>query len=127
MQIAAVHAIPQMLSDHPQVPPALLPAWQPLLPPAWCRGSLSQRASPELYLQVKLVVLDSITFHFRQDVQDMGQRARMLATMAQSLMQAAETHELAVNPGTCPAAGPPLPSRADVMARVGLQMLRLGS
>lgn len=46
--------------------------------------------------QVKLVVVDSVTFHFRQDITDMGQRTRMLAAMAQQLMQAAEAHDAAV-------------------------------
>ena len=59
-------------------------------------AAVLQGNSPAAVLQVKLVVLDSITFHFRQDVQDMGQRSRMLYSMAQSLMQIAEAHDLAV-------------------------------
>lgn len=46
--------------------------------------------------QVKLIVIDSITFHFRQDFQDMAQRTRILAQMAQNLMRCAENRELAV-------------------------------
>lgn len=46
--------------------------------------------------QVKLIVIDSIAFHFRQDFQDMAQRTRVLAEMAQKLMHLAEEKDLAV-------------------------------
>lgn len=46
--------------------------------------------------QVKLIVIDSIAFHFRQDFQDMAQRTRVLAEMAQKLMHLAEKRDLAV-------------------------------
>lgn len=48
--------------------------------------------------QVKMIVIDSIAFHFRQDFQDMAQRTRVLAEMAQNLMQLAEDRDLAVCP-----------------------------
>ena len=48
-------------------------------------------------LQVKLIVIDSIAFHFRQDFQDMAQRTRVLAEMAQKLMHLAEEKDLAVS------------------------------
>ncbi|DBA87454.1 TPA: hypothetical protein ACH3X1_004493 [Trebouxia sp. C0004] len=46
--------------------------------------------------EVKLIVIDSIAFHFRQDFQDMAQRTRVLAEMAQKLMHLAEETDLAV-------------------------------
>lgn len=46
--------------------------------------------------EVKLIVIDSIAFHFRQDFQDMAQRTRVLAEMAQKLMHLAEEKDLAV-------------------------------
>ena len=53
-----------------------------------------QRALPAV--QVKLVVLDSVTFHFRQDSRDMAQRARVLAGLAQCLTRLAAQRKLAV-------------------------------
>jgi len=41
-------------------------------------------------------VVDSITFQFRQGFHDMAQRTRLLAQMAQQLMQLAEARHLAV-------------------------------
>ncbi|KAL3148107.1 DNA repair protein rad51c [Trebouxia sp. C0009 RCD-2024] len=46
--------------------------------------------------QVKLIVIDSIAFHFRQDFQDMAQRTRVLVEMAQKLVHLAEEKDLAV-------------------------------
>jgi len=46
--------------------------------------------------KVRLVVLDSVTFHFRQGFQDMAQRTRLLAQMAAKLMALAERRSLAV-------------------------------
>ena len=46
--------------------------------------------------QVKLVVIDSITFHFRQNFPDLAHRARVLAGMAQKLMQLAVSLQVAV-------------------------------
>ena len=46
---------------------------------------------------MKLIVIDSIAFHFRQDFQDMAQRTRVLAEMAQKLMHLAEEKDLAVS------------------------------
>ena len=46
--------------------------------------------------QVRLVVIDSITFHFRQEQQDVGERTRMLAAIGQSLMALAGRNNLAV-------------------------------
>lgn len=48
-------------------------------------------------LQVKIIVIDSIAFHFRQDFQDMAQRTRVLAEMSQRLMHLAEQKDLAVS------------------------------
>ena len=47
--------------------------------------------------RVRLVVIDSITFHFRQDFADMAARTRQLAQMAQALMQLAGRQEVAVS------------------------------
>ncbi|KAA6426745.1 MAG: DNA repair RAD51 [Trebouxia sp. A1-2] len=49
--------------------------------------------------EVKLIVVDSIAFHFRQDFQDMAQRTRVLAEMAQKLMHLAEEKDLAATAG----------------------------
>ncbi|CAA2996461.1 DNA repair protein RAD51 homolog 3 isoform X1 [Olea europaea var. sylvestris] len=45
---------------------------------------------------VKAVVIDSITFHFRQDFEDMALRTRLLGGMALKLMKLAKTFNLAV-------------------------------
>ena len=47
-------------------------------------------------MQVKLVVIDSIAFHFRYDHGDLGVRARLLNGMAQALIKLAHKHQLAV-------------------------------
>lgn len=46
--------------------------------------------------EVKLVIIDSVAFHFRQDFEDMGVRTRRLMQMAQSLMELAHAKDLAV-------------------------------
>ncbi|GLC45214.1 DNA repair protein rad51c [Pleodorina starrii] len=48
------------------------------------------------YPQVRLVVFDSVTFHFRQDFSDMAQRTRIITAMAQQLITAAQTYGVAV-------------------------------
>lgn len=45
---------------------------------------------------MKLIVIDSITFNFRQDFEDMAGRTRLLAEMGQKLAKIAEEHDLAV-------------------------------
>jgi len=45
---------------------------------------------------VRLIVIDSITFHFRHDFEDMSLRTRVLNGMAQNLMAIAEQHNIAV-------------------------------
>ncbi|KAI9096932.1 RAD51C protein [Phlyctochytrium arcticum] len=45
---------------------------------------------------VKLLVLDSVAFHFRQSFTDMGMRTRLLNSMAQHLRKYADTHDLVV-------------------------------
>lgn len=50
----------------------------------------------EQYPNVKLIVIDSITFHFRHDFDNMSIRTRLLNTMAQNLMYLAEKHGIAV-------------------------------
>jgi hypothetical protein len=46
--------------------------------------------------EVRLVVVDSVTFHFRQDCADLAARTRQLAQMAQQLMQLAGERDVAV-------------------------------
>ncbi|KAK9792999.1 hypothetical protein WJX73_005778 [Symbiochloris irregularis] len=46
--------------------------------------------------QVKVVVIDSITFPFRQELQDLAQRARTLGRIAQDLLRVAESRHVAV-------------------------------
>eukprot|EP00041_Stephanoeca_diplocostata_P007373 m.103996 g.103996 ORF g.103996 m.103996 type:complete len:396 (+) comp16843_c0_seq12:131-1318(+) len=46
--------------------------------------------------RIKLIVIDSIAFHFRGDFADMVLRTRLLNGMAQNLLRLATTHELAV-------------------------------
>lgn len=47
---------------------------------------------------VRLVVVDSISIHFRQGFDDMSYRTRLLNQMAQDMMAIAETNNLAVSP-----------------------------
>ena len=49
-----------------------------------------------LLSQVKVVVVDSVTFHFRQDFDDMALRTRVLSGMALKLMKLAKKFSLAV-------------------------------
>lgn len=46
--------------------------------------------------QVRIVIIDSIAFHFRQDVADAAARGRVLGSMAQTLHQLAYEHDIAV-------------------------------
>lgn len=50
----------------------------------------------EVHPEVKLVVMDSVAFHFRHAFQDMSVRTRMLSRMAQQLNEVAQQHSLAV-------------------------------
>jgi RAD51-like protein 2 len=45
---------------------------------------------------VKLIVIDSVTFHFRHDFTDMSLRTRILTTMAQNLMSIAQNFNCSV-------------------------------
>jgi RAD51-like protein 2 len=46
--------------------------------------------------RVRLLVVDSVAFHFRRDFDDMAMRARLLSSMAQELLGLAERFDLAV-------------------------------
>ena len=46
--------------------------------------------------QVRLVVVDSVPFQFRQDRQDVGERTRLLSHIGQSLMAIAGRHDICV-------------------------------
>jgi Rad51 len=48
------------------------------------------------YDQVKLIIIDSIAFHFRHDFDDYMLRSRILNNIAQSLNKLAAVHKLAV-------------------------------
>ena len=48
-------------------------------------------------VQVKVVIIDSVTFHFRQDFTDMVLRTRLLSGMAQKLMNIADRFDIAVS------------------------------
>lgn len=47
--------------------------------------------------QVKIVIIDSITFHFRQDFEDFALRNRLLGGMALKLMNLGKKYTLAVS------------------------------
>ena len=53
-------------------------------------------STPFSLRQVKLIVVDSIAFHFRADFHDMGLRTRLLNGAAQQLLALATKHNLAV-------------------------------
>jgi RAD51-like protein 2 len=46
--------------------------------------------------KVRLVVIDSVAFHFRQDFQDMALRTTILSKMTNRLMSIATTQQVAV-------------------------------
>jgi RAD51-like protein 2 len=46
--------------------------------------------------KIRLVVIDSVAFHFRHDFEDMGVRTRVLQSMAQNLISLAEKYSAAV-------------------------------
>lgn len=46
--------------------------------------------------KIKLIVIDSIAFHFRQDLDDTVSRSRVLSSIAQTLNQVAYDHNIAV-------------------------------
>lgn len=45
---------------------------------------------------VRLIVVDSVAFHFRQDFDDLGARARILGQMSQNFMELASKKQIAV-------------------------------
>lgn len=54
---------------------------------------------PEFIIEhpkVKIIILDSIAFHFRHDFEDLGLRTRLLHGLVQSFMKIAHEHKLAV-------------------------------
>lgn len=65
-----------------------------LLP--WCAFCSLTTDAFQRFVQVKIVVIDSITFHFRQDFEDMALRTRLLSGMALKLMKLAKKFCLAV-------------------------------
>lgn len=48
------------------------------------------------HVKVKVIIVDSVTFHFRQDFEDLALRTRLLGGMAQKLMGLAEKYDTAV-------------------------------
>lgn len=51
---------------------------------------------PTISLQVKVVIVDSVTFHFRQNFDDLALRTRLLSEMALKFMKLAKKFSLAV-------------------------------
>ena len=49
-----------------------------------------------MFPQVKVVIVDSVTFHFRQDFDDMALRTRLLSGLALKLMKLAKNCSLSV-------------------------------
>jgi RecA/RadA recombinase len=49
-----------------------------------------------LHPKVKVVIIDSIAFHFRQNLQNHSERARLLSALAQTLNQVAYDHKVAI-------------------------------
>lgn len=47
-------------------------------------------------IQVRVVIIDSITFHFRQDFEDFALRTRLLSGLALKLMKLAKKYCIAV-------------------------------
>lgn len=87
-QIALLNTLPAFLKEHPEVRCLLL-------------GSEKNRTQADVSCtqpQVQLVVIDSITFHFRHDFDDYMARTRVLTSMAQTLMSLADEFRLAVPP-----------------------------
>lgn len=50
----------------------------------------------KLHTKIRLIVIDSIAFHFRQDLFDTAGRSRVLSAVAQTLNQLAYEHHLAI-------------------------------
>lgn len=50
----------------------------------------------ERHRQVRLIVIDSVSFHFRQGFPDLAYRTRLLNGMAQKLIAVADKHDIAV-------------------------------
>jgi RAD51-like protein 2 len=48
-------------------------------------------------LQVRTVIIDSVTFHFRQDFDDLALRTRVLSGLSLKLMKLSKTYNLAVS------------------------------
>eukprot|EP00249_Psilotum_nudum_P004207 c17750_g1_i2 orf=624-1505(-) len=48
------------------------------------------------YFRVKIIVIDSVTFHFRHGFDDMALRTRLLGGMGQKLMRCAEMYDVAI-------------------------------
>ena len=48
-------------------------------------------------LQIKLVILDSVAFHFRHDFEDLSLRTRLLTHLAQTLVAMARKYNIAVS------------------------------
>ena len=48
-------------------------------------------------LQVRIVIIDSVTFHFRQDFDDLALRTRVLSGLSLKLMKLSKEYNLAVS------------------------------
>ena len=92
-QVALVNILPQFLEQHKKVTLPSTLSFASHFPPSLLSSHCSVYSS---LLKVRLLVLDSVTFHFRRDFDDMSLRTRMLNTMAQNLMSIAEQYNLVV-------------------------------
>lgn len=82
-QLAVLHLLPELCQQHPQVTNHTF--FYPLYISYIC-----------ILLQIRLVVVDSVAFHFRQEFKDMALRTRLLNGMAQLFLRLATQQELAV-------------------------------
>lgn len=95
-QIAAILALPQLVTRLNSTPlPAAAPATSPSPSSSPSSASL---AAARVCKPVRLVVVDSVAFHYRGDSAsaDAGARARQLSAQAQALHALAAEHKLAV-------------------------------
>lgn len=102
-QLAVIRLLPEFLATHPEVQTSLFPLLPIVLPflPFFpsrhvSRAPHSLTHSPPITSQVKLIVLDSVAFHFRRDFDDMHARSRLLHSMGNVLHEVVAKYKLAV-------------------------------
>ncbi|KAJ9546286.1 hypothetical protein OSB04_018829 [Centaurea solstitialis] len=93
-QIALTNYLDKFITDHKDVDSPIQNTNQMAIFPSAMNASKSFELF--LFLFVKVVIIDSITFHFRQDFDDMALRTRLLSGMALKLMKLASKFGVAV-------------------------------